>query len=399
MSIDFGSPFDERTSALNVRRQWRTWSGRFAASAYAPHIDIEVNAIRNAAALIDVSPLHTYHLDGPDATRLVDRVITRDASAVEPGRVIYSPWCDSAGRIIDDGTLHRLDDGAWRWTAAEGQLRWLHMNARGLDVRIVDTTDDLAALALQGPLARDVLESVAQASLSSLRYYRRRPLRIGRADLDVSRTGYTGDLGYELWVWREDAVALWDTLMEAGAAYGLRPVGILALDVARVEAGLIMAEVDYTSAWHAQTAAQTWSPSELGLGRLVSLDKDVPFVGRRALREEARRGGPPRSLVGLVLDWEGLERLYARHGLPPALPAQAWRDEVSVHAGAAQVGRATSGAWSALLKENLALATVDARVADPDAHLEMEWSVEGERGRIGATVTALPFFDPPRKRA
>jgi aminomethyltransferase len=399
MSIDLGSPFDARTSPLNVRRQWRTWSGRFAASAYAPHIDIEVNAIRNAAALIDVSPLHTYHLDGPDATRLVDRVITRDASAVEPGRVIYTPWCDSEGRLIDDGTLHRLDDGGWRWTAAEGQLRWLHMNARELDVRIIDTTDDLAALALQGPLARDILESVAQAPLTALRYYRRRPLRIGRADVDVSRTGYTGDLGYELWVWREDAIGLWDVLMEAGAAFGLRPAGILAMDVARIEAGLIMAEVDYTSAWHAQTAAQSWSPVELGLGRLVDLDKAVPFVGRRALREESARGGPPRRLVGLVLDWDDLERLHARHGLPPTLPAQAWRGEIPVDAAGRQVGRATSGTWSALLKQNLALATVPASLAEVGTHLEMEWSVEGERGRVGATVAALPFFDPPRKHA
>jgi aminomethyltransferase len=274
------------------------------------------------------------------------------------------------------------------------------MNARGLDVRIADTTDELAALALQGPLARDVLEAVAQAPLSGLRYYRRRPLRLGRVDVDVSRTGYTGDLGYELWVWRDDALALWDILIEAGAAYGLRPAGILALDVARIEAGLIMAEVDYTSAWHAETTAQAWSPFELGLGRLVDLDRAVPFVGQRALREEASRGGPPRRLVGLVLDWDDLERLYARHRLPPTLPSQAWRDEIPVYAaGAGQVGRATSGTWSALLKQNLALATVEAALADVGTRLEMEWTVEGERGRIGASVAALPFFDPLRKRA
>lgn len=399
MSLDFGSPVDTRTQALNVRRQWRTWSGRFAASAYAPHIDIEVNAIRNAAALIDVSPLCTYRVSGRDATRLVDRVITRDASRVEPGRVIYTPWCDGDGRVIDDGTLHRLDDGAWRWTAAEGQLRWLQLNARGLDVVIEDRTDTQAALALQGPLARDVLEAAAQASLADLRYYRRRALRVGGIDVDVSRTGYTGDLGYELWVEVADAVALWDALMEAGAAFALRAVGILALDVARIEAGLIMAEVDYTSAWHAQTHAQAWSPFELGLGRLVELDKEVAFVGRRALREEARRGGPPRRLVGLVVDWDDLERLHARHGLAPALPAQAWRAETPVYAAGRQVGRASSGTWSVVLKQELALATVPASLAATGTRLELEWSVEGERGRVGAVVTALPFFDPPRKRA
>ena len=398
MSMDLASPFQVRTGPLNVRRQWRTWAGRYAASAYAPHIDIEVNAIRNAAAVIDVSPLFKYHVSGPDATRLVDRVITREASVVRPGRVIYAPWCDREGRLIDDGTLHRLDDGSWRWTAAQGQLRWLRLNARGLDVHIDDRTDDLAALALQGPLSRALLESAAGASLADLPYYGRRGLRIGAIDLDVSRTGYTGDLGYELWVDAGQAVTLWDALFEAGAAYGLRPAGILALDVARVEAGLIMAEVDYTSAWHAQTPDQAWSPFELGLGRLVALDKEVPFVGRAALRREQERGGPPRRLVGLDIDWSDLERLHAAHGLAPSLAAQAWRDAIPVYAAGVQIGRATSGTWSPLLKRNLALGTVAARFAELGTVLQVEWSLEGERGPLGARVVPLPFFDPPRKR-
>jgi aminomethyltransferase len=399
VSIDFGSPFDARTHPLNVRRQWRTWSGRFAASAYAAHIDIEVNAIRNTAALIDVSPLHTYRVSGPDATRLVDRVVTRDLSHVDPGRVLYTPWCDEDGRVIDDGTLHRLEDGSWRWTAAEGQLRWLHLNARGLNVGIEDRTDTHAALAVQGPLARAVLEAAAQTPLAELRYYRRQPLRIGAVQLDISRTGYTGDLGYELWLDAADALSVWDAIVEAGAKFALRPAGILALDVARIEAGLIMAEVDYTPAWHAQTRSQTWSPFELALDRLVDLDKDVPFVGRPAVRQERLRGGPPRRLVGLVLDWADLEREYGRHGLSPTLPMEAWRGEIPVCAAGRQVGRATSGTWSTVLKQELALATVKATVAAPGTRLEMEWSVEGERGRVGAVVTPLPFFDPPRKRA
>ncbi len=399
MSIDFASPFEARTGPLNVRRQWRVWAGRFAASAYAPHVDIEVNAIRHAAALIDVSPLVKVHVSGPAATRLADRVIARGAAGVARGRVIYAPWCDSEGRIIDDGTLHRLDDGSWRWTSAEGLLRWLHLNARGLDVRIEDHSDQLAALAIQGPLSRAVLESAAQTSLTDLPWYGRRVVRLGPLQVDVSRTGYTGDLGYELWVAREDAVALWDALTEAGAAFALRPAGILALDVARIEAGLIMAEVDYTSAWHAETAAQCWSPYELGLGRLVDLDKEVPFVGQAALRREQARGGPARRLVGLEVDWSDLERLYAARGLPPALPPHAWRDEIPVYAAGRQVGRATSGTWSAILKRNLALATVAVHAATPGTTLEIEWTVEGERGRLGARVTPLPFFDPPRKRA
>ena len=396
--MSVGSAFDERALALNVRRQWREWSGVFSSSAYAPHIDIEYNAIRNAAALIDVSPLFKYRVSGPDADRLVDRVITREAAGVAPGRVIYTPWCDSAGRVIDDGTLMRLDDGAWRWTAAEGQLRWLRLNARGLDVSIEDDTDATAALALQGPLSRDVLEAAAQTSLADLRYFGRRQLRIGGIELDVSRTGYTGDLGYELWIPVDGALAVWDALMESGTAYAIRPAGILALDVVRVEAGLIMAGVDYISSQHALTPAQSYSPFELGLGGLVTLDKDVPFVGRAALRREREAGGPARRLVGLDLDWADLERLSSRHGLSPALSANAWRDEIPVYEFGEQVGRATSGAWSLVLKKNLALATVAAAVAEPGTELEMEWTVEGERGRIGAEVVALPFFDPPRKR-
>jgi len=398
-TMSVGSAFDERALELNVRRQWREWSGVFSSSAYAPHIDIEYNALRNAAALIDVSPLFKYRVSGPDADRLVDRVITREAAQVRSDRVIYAPWCDSDGRVIDDGTLMRLDDGSWFWTAAEGQLRWLRLNSRGLDVEIEDRTDELAALALQGPLAREVLQAAAQTDLSDLHYFGRRSLEIAGTTIDVSRTGYTGDLGYELWVARDDAVALWDALAEAGSAYALRPAGILALDVARIEAGLIMAEVDYTSARHAITTEQSYSPFELGLGRLVKLDKEVPFVGRAALREEQAHGGPPRRLVGLDLDWADLERLYARHGLSPALSAEAWRDQIPIYDYAEQVGRATSGTWSLVLKKNLAIGTVSATAAAIGNELELEWSVEGERGRIGARVVGLPFFDPPRKRA
>jgi aminomethyltransferase len=396
--MSVGSAFDERALDLNVRRQWREWSGLFSSSAYAPQIDIEYNALRNAAGLIDVSPLFKYHLRGPGAERLVDRVITREAAKVRPGRVIYTPWCDSDGRLIDDGTVMRLDDGSWFWTAAEAQSRWLRLNARGLDVAIEDRTDQIAALALQGPLSRAVLEAAAQADLSDLRYFGRRSLQLAGATIDVSRTGYTGDLGYELWIERADALRVWDALMETGSAYAVRPVGILALDVVRVEAGLIMAGVDYTSARFALTPEQSYSPFELGLGSLVRLDKEVPFVGRAALRRERAAGGPARRLVGLDLDWADLQRLYATHGLSPALSAHAWRDEIPIYEFGEQVGRATSGTWSLVLKKNLALGTVAADAAAVGSELELEWSVEGERGRIGAQVVELPFFDPPRKR-
>jgi len=397
--MSVGSPFDARAAALNVRRQWRQWAGSFASTAYAPHIDIEYNAIRNAAAVIDVSPLFKYCIEGTDAERLVDRVITRNAASVTPGRVIYTPWCDGEGRLIDDGTIHRLDDGSWRWTAAEGQLRWLEMNARGLDVDIRDEKDSVAALALQGPLSRAILEALTQTSLEDLGYFRRRQGSIGGADIDISRTGYTGDLGYELWIAREDAERVWDALLETGADYALRPAGIAALDVVRLEAGLIMADVDYTSSRQALTDAQSYSPVEMGFERLLDLDKEVPFVGRAALRAERDRGGPPRRLVGLELDWDDLARLHARHDLPPTISAEAWRDQIPIYVGSDQVGRATSGTWSLVLKKNIAIGTVEVEHADVDTRLMLEWSVEGERGRIGAEVVAMPFFDPPHKRA
>jgi aminomethyltransferase len=393
------SPLDERAFPLNVKRQWREWSGRFASSAYAAHHDIEVNAIRNAVALMDLSPLFKYRVSGADAQRLVDRVITRDATRLRPGQVFYTPWCDEHGKVLDDGTIHRLDDDSYRWTAADPQLRWLRLNTRGLDVSVTEETDRIATLGLQGPLSRDVLEAATGESFAELRYFRRRQARIGELAFDVSRTGYTGDLGYELWVDASDAARLWDALMEAGGAYGIRATGMLALDVVRIEAGLIMLDVDYTSSAHALVPEQSYSPFELGLGRLVDLDKATPFVGRSALRREQAAGGPPRRLVGLALDWGDLERLYAAQDLSPALSAAAWRQQIPVYAADRQVGRATSGTWSPGLKRNIALASVEARYEPPGSLLEMEWTVEGRRGRVGATVVELPFFDPPHKRA
>lgn len=396
--MTIGSPFDPRTLALNPKRQWREWAGFFAASAYAASHDIEYNAVRNAAALFDVSPLFKYRVSGADAIALIDRVITRDATKIRPGQVVYTPWCDEHGKVVDDGTVARLDDDSFRWTAADPQLRWLRMNSRGLDVTIEEETEQVAALALQGPLSRAVLEAATGVDWSDLGYYRRRAGKGGRITIDVSRTGYTGDLGYELWVDAAKAQALWDALMKAGAGYGIRPAGMLALDVARVEAGLILLEVDYTSSRHALIPEQSYSPYEIGLGRLVNLDKEARFVGQRALEREVDQGGPARRLVGLDLDWDDLERLYARQGLSPVLSPTAWREQVPVYAAGGQVGRATSGTWSPVLKKNICLASVDTAHEPAGSRLQMEWTVEGHRGRIGATVVPLPFFDPARKR-
>jgi aminomethyltransferase len=396
--VSVGTAFHPRTTALNRKMQWREWSGYFASSTYADFHDIEYNAIREAAALIDVSPLFKYVVSGPDATRLVDRVVTRDATKVPVGGVIYTPWCDEHGKVVDDGTVHRLEEQRYRWTAADPQLRWLRQNSAGLDVTIDEETEATAALALQGPLSRAVLEAATGESFADLRYFRRRPAKVGRVAVDVSRTGYTGDLGYELWIPTGRALAVWDTLMKAGAAYGIRPAGMVALDVVRLEAGLILLEVDYTSARHALNPEQHYSPFEIGLGRLVDFGKG-DFVGRLALEREARAGGPPRRLVGLQLDWYDIEGLYDGQGLPPAISPSVDRSPVPVFAGGRQVGRATSHGWSPILKQAIALASVPAASEAVGTRLTMEWTVEGRRGRVGATVVPLPFLDLPRKRS
>jgi aminomethyltransferase len=377
---------------------WRDWAGYFAVSTYEVHHEREYNAIRNAAALIDVSPLFKYRVTGRDATRLVDRVVTRDVHKMKPGQVSYTHWCDGRGKVIDDGTVSRLEENVYRWTAAEPNLRWIHMNSHGLEVRVEDVTEGLGALALQGPTSRSILESCVEgADISHLKYFRVTPARLAGIPVEISRTGYTGDLGYEVWVAWDKGEALWDALMAAGRPYDITPTGMLALDVARIEAGLILLDVDYVSSRKALIPAQQYSPYELGLGRLVHLDK-APFIGQQALRADAKRG-PARQLVGLEVDWDELDRLHDQAGLPPQLPLTASRVSVPVYRGGKQVGKATSSTWSPTLKKMIALASVGSDHASPGGRLEMEFTVNHERKQVGVGVRALPFFDPARKRA
>jgi len=393
-----GTPFHPRTSALNRTLAWGDWSGYHAAAVYADHHDIEYAAIRNAAALIDVSPLRKYTVTGPDACRLVDRVITRDASRMEVGQVLYTPWCEERGKVLDDGTVARTGHSSYRWTAALPCYRWIRMNASGLDVEVTDDSDSTAALALQGPMSRALLERVCGAGVSELGYFRRAGFEIAEVPVDVSRTGYTGDLGYELWIPAGGALSVWDALTDAGGDFGLRPVGIRAMDVARLEAGLLLVEVDYSGADQALTASHEYSPFELGLGPLVDLRKPA-FAGRRALVAERERGGPPRRLVGLVLDWGDLERTFARADLPPAIAATVVREQTPLRSGSAQIGRATSTSWSPTLKSVIALGSVRAGHAQPGTTLTYELTVDGERADVRASVVPLPFLDLPRKRA
>jgi aminomethyltransferase len=376
---------------------WRDWAGYFAVSSYEVHHDREYNAIRNAAALIDVSPLFKYRVSGRDATRLVDRVVTRDVPKMAVGQVAYTHWCDGEGKVIDDGTVSRLGPDLYRWTAAEPNLRWISQNAHGLQVEVEDLSERLAAVALQGPTSRDVLRSCAEPDVSSLKYFRVMPAAIRGIPVEISRTGYTGDLGYEIWVAADKALALWDALMDAGRAWDITPTGMLALDVARIEAGLILLDVDYTSVKKALIPSQKYSPYEIGLGRLVQLEK-APYVGQAALRREAKTG-PARQLVGLDVTWADVESLHEEAGLAPQLPATASRVSVPVFRDGVRVGRASSSTWSPTLKKMVALATLARDAAAPGTKLEMELTVDHRRCVVGVTVAKLPFFDPPRKRA
>jgi aminomethyltransferase len=393
-----GTPFHTRTAALCQSLSWRDWAGYFAASSYEVHHDREYNAIRNAAALIDVSPLFKYRVAGRDAVRLVDRVVTRDATRLDVGQVAYTHWCDGEGKVIDDGTVSRLDERVFRWTAADPSLRWIRQNALGLEVEVEDVSESTAALALQGPTSREILTAcMEKGDIAGLRYFRVAPFRLAGIPVEISRTGYTGDLGYEIWVEAGRAEALWDVLMRAGRPYDVTPTGMLALDVARIEAGLILLDVDYIGAKKAQIPAQQSTPYEIGLGRLVHLDK-APFVGQAALRREVERG-PRRQLVGLDVEWSDVERLHDEVGLSPQLPTTASRVSVPVYREGAQVGWASSTTWSPTLKRMIALASVTSDSAKPGTRLGMEMTIEHRRRQVGVTVARLPFLDPPRKRA
>ena len=395
--MPIGSAFHDRTFPLCESLNYRDWAGYYAVSAFEAHHEHEYNAIRNAAALIDVTPLFKYIVDGHDATKLVDRLITRDATKLAVGQVIYTSWCDEQGKVIDDGTVSRLAEDQYRWTAADPSLRWFVQNAAGLDVAIDDVSERVAALAVQGPTAGDLLRSAADADIASLKYFRVTNGRIGGVSVDISRTGYTGDLGYEIWMRWEDATRVWDALVAIGQRFDVRPAGMLALDVARIEAGLLLTDVDFFSCRKALIASQQYSPYEMGLGRLVQLDK-APFVGQAALRREHERGSQ-RRIVGLEIDWPEVEALYDQLGLPPQAPTTASRVAVPVYRHGAQVGRATSTTWSPVLKKLIALATVQSACSAIGTRLQVEVTVEAVRHRVNATVVKTPFFNPLRKIA
>jgi aminomethyltransferase len=392
------TPVHPRTAELNQARRWRKWSGFFIADSYFPAHDLEYHAIRFSAALFDVTPMCKYRITGPDAAKLVDRVITRRVDRIKPMRAIYTPWCDHDGRVLDDGTVALLADGSYFWTAAEPQHGWLEAAGEGLNATIEDMTEKLCALSLQGPHARDVLSAAVGRDMSDLPFFGRADVTIGGTAVGISRTGYSGDLGYELWMPFDEALPVWDALIKSGEDYTLRVAGMEALDVARLEAGLIMAGVDYHSSRTARHPSLAISPYEIGMDRLVDLDKPA-FIGKRALMNEVAAGGPATRLVGLELDLNVFEDAYLDLGYPIEHPLRAWRKVIPLTRKGETIGRATSGTFSPLLKRSITLGFLPVKHAEVGSSVGIEWQIEETRHEIPATVVPLPFLDLPRKRS
>ena len=390
------TPFHPRTAECCTSLLWKDWAGYFAVKSYDTCHEREYYALRHAVGMIDVTPLFKYDVSGKDAARLLAWVTVRDVGRLKVGQATYLCWCDDDGQVLDDGTVTRLGEERFRMTAAEPYFHWLVREAEGFDVELEDVTHRVGALAVQGPASRDLLVAAGAEGVRDLRFFRSIETDVAGVPAIVTRTGYTGDLGYEVWVANEDAVSLWDGLADRGTGFGLEPAGLDALDVTRVEAGFLLAGIDYTSARGETIPERRTSPYELGLGWTVQLDRE-PFLGQSALRSEKARG-PARETVGLELDWEELEALFAVHDLPPELPATAWRGGEPVYSAGRWVGRATSGTWSPTLKKLLAIALVERDAARLGTRLEMEVLVEHRRERVTARVVERPFFDPPRKR-
>jgi len=391
------TPFHELTSQLSLPQNWRRWAGYIVVGSYDLVLDREYWAIRDAAALIDITPLMKYIIECPDAAKLLHRMTPRDVLKMAVGQVFYTGWCDDDGKLLDDGTISRLSETKFRLTSAEPSLRWLAMNAVGMDVTISEVTDQVGALSLQGPKSRTILNKVCAKSLDKLKFFRLIETKLAGVPVTISRTGYTGDLGYEIWMPAEKALIVWDALIEAGKNYGIVPCGILAMDMARVEAGLFMIDVDYTATNHAWIPGQKSTPFEMGLGWTVALDKPGYFVGRRALEREHKEGSAWK-LVGLEIDWVGLEKLYARVGLPPQIPGMAMRASLPVMHAGEQIGYASTSTWSPVLKKYIALAHVQRPHFELGTKLHMEVTVEHHRLHAPATVVKTPFYEPEWKK-
>jgi aminomethyltransferase len=378
------TPFYSRMAALDTVNSWHEWKG-YTTPDELYCAETEYFAIRNATGVFDLTPMTKYRITGPDSLDYINRLVTRDMAKIKPGRVAYAVWCDDRGQVIDDGTIFHLREGEYRLCSQERHFDWLMASAIGFDVSIVEETAEVAGLAVQGPTAYSVLSNMGLDGLGELKVFGLMHFDFQGAELMVSRTGFTGDLGYELWIEPAKAEQLWDALFEAGKLYGIRAIGVHALEMARVEAGYLAAYQDFLPAKATLRTGRTRSPLELGLGWLVDFKKPN-FNGRRALAEEQRRGSTWRLVK---LDIEGNKT--AHHSYIYAKPKN----------NKSEIGFVTSAVWSPICKQNVAIGTVKMPHGDVGSDVwveiyyqrEMHWS----KAMAKASVVDKPFWFPPRR--
>jgi aminomethyltransferase len=380
------TPFHEPMERLMHGNGWIRWMG-FYAPAFFDSEQAEYFAVRNGASVYDVTPLIKYSIQGKDAARYVDYLVTRDITKVKPQQVVYTAWCDDEGKMIEEGTLFRLGPNDFIMNAALHQLHWLHESAYGFDVTIEEITDAICGLSLQGPTSREILKLLGVAGIENLPHFAIMETRIDGHWLRIDRAGYTGDLGYELWVDPKDALWLWESLFRLGEVYKIAPIGSLALDMTRIEAGFILVDADYIGAMHAVRLSQRQSPIEAGIGRAVALKKQAYFIGKRALIREKTQGLSRHILVGIEIE-----------GRKPAPGAFLYADR----AARQEIGLTTSALWSPTLKKNIAFARVPPAFANIGHEMWVEiWyqkEMKIERSMMRCQTTNRMFFDPPRKK-
>jgi aminomethyltransferase len=395
------TPFHPRLAELSETQLWQHWAGYLSAERYDPSAKQDYMVLRNAVAFFDTSPLYKYWVRGRDAERFLGGVLARDPRRCRPGRAQYTVWCDDDGHVLEDGVLFRHSADEVMLTTARPNAGYLTSLVGRLDVEVVDVSTEYASVAVQGPRSRTVVAALAPEA-AELPYFGLTTSKIGDVPVSVSRTGFTGDLGYELMLPADAALPLLDRLIAVGEPYGMRPFGNQALDIARIEAGLPLIDVEFSSARFAYTDHDRFSPYELGLGWLLrDLDDDSrPFIGRRALRHEAATGSSRWATVGLVVDWRAYIDLYEGEGLEPPY------DEIPVpwetmlyDADGGRAGYATSMTYSPILQNTIALARVRPELAALGTTVHVEQSVNHRYLTVPATVTATPFYAPERKVA
>jgi aminomethyltransferase len=394
------TPFHSRTSALNEGQRWEDWEGFLAATMYSLDPLVEYNAVRLGCGIFDVSPLHKYEVRGPDAQALLQRMVVRNLAPSRPGRGFYTVWCNDDGKVIDDGGVFHIAENHLRLTSTLPSLEWLIDNSTGFDVTIEDVSEELVGVALQGPTSRDLLQKLTSVDLSALKFWHCTDADVSGKPTLISRTGYTGDLGFEIFVRPEDAEEIWDAMMALATDYQMRPCGLVALDMTRIEAGLLQINAEFISAKQTLFEVQTISPLELGVGWMCKLDGDF-FVGRDALIAEKANGTSRWNTVGIELDVTYIEKYFREFAMPLHLPEQSWNEAVPIYSDEAQetlIGRGTSGMWSPLLKKYIAIARIPPEFAKPGSRFFIEEVIEAKAFSIPATVVKMPFFDPPRKK-